>query len=254
MQGGYDDVAEDGRGVHATDARLIRENYDYQEVGADVGVESYYAANGLNNASSSSPVFYPGGTITLQGVTVENMSNFPIQFVNVRFYFSTDRVITTDDRQIDTNWYWDDFPGVSYSEADYPMTVPLDMPPGEYYVGAIVTINGFDDDSYGWNNGAFFADTVEVLRRFAPAVDRITAVDNGSRAFKLKLSGTELKPGMKVYIGSEGLEWTNTRFKRETLFVLKGGAALKRLFPVGVEVPIRLVNPDGGESTVTFVR
>jgi hypothetical protein len=254
MQAIYSSVPEEGRGVHATDARLIRETYDYQEVGADVGVESYYALNGLKNSTISGTTFNPGDAITLGGVTVENMSNFSIQNVNVRFYLSTDRVITTDDRQMGTNWYWEDFPGVSFSEADYPQTIPIDTPPGTYYVGAIVTINGFDGDSYGWNNGAFFADTVTVLRRFAPSVDRITAVDTSGRAFKMKLTGTELKAGMRVFIGADALEWTNTRFKRESLFVLKGGGALKRLFPVGVEVPIRLVNPDGGEATVTFVR
>jgi hypothetical protein len=136
---------------------------------------------------------------------------------------------------------------------DYAMTIP-DVPSGTYYVGAIVTINGFDGDPGWWNNATYFPQTIVVRNLFSPFVDRVTAVDVVGKAFKMKLSGSEMQPGMRVFIGSDGVEWTNTRFKRNSLFVLKGGEALKEWFPAGVEVPIRLVNPDGGETFVTFVR
>jgi hypothetical protein len=255
MHGGSWWIGEDGWGVHAVDAGLIRAVYDYQDVGADVGVESYYASNGLNNSTISSPVFFPDGELTLGGVTVENMSNFPIQGVNIRFYLSTDRIITTGDRQMGDDWSWAEFAAGTVSVFDYPMTIPTDMPPGTYYVGGIVTINGFENDSYPWNNATFFMDTIEVLERIPPPrIDRIAAVTAVGKAFKLKMFGSDLQPGMRVFLGSDAIEWTNTRFKNNGLFVVKGGAALREWFPAGVAVPIRLVNSDGGETLVTFIR
>jgi hypothetical protein len=255
MHGASEEIGEDGWGVHAADAWLIRALYDYQDVGADVGVESYYAEDGLNNSTITGGVFLPGDLITLGKVTVENMSNFPIQNVNVRFYLSTNRVITTGDRQMGSNWSFAVFGAEDISVFDYPLTIPSDMPPGTYFVGAIVTINGFEDDNYVSNNATFFMDTVTVLQRTPPPrIDRVDLVTAVGKSFKLKMFGGDIQPGMRVFLGNNAFEWTNTRFKNNSLFVIKGGEALKEWFPVGVEVPIRLVNPSGGETLVTLIR
>jgi hypothetical protein len=246
---------EDGWGVHAVDAQLIRAIYDWQGVGADMGVESYYASNGLKNSTISGTTFKPGDPITLGKVTVENMSNFTMQGVNVRFYLSADRIITTGDVQMGGAWSWDNgFVAEGVSVFDYSMAIPSGMSSGTYYVGAVVTINGFEGDAYPWNNATYFSDPIRVLAIASPVVDRVTAVSVAGRPFKLKMFGSDFQPGIRVFLGGDGLEWTSTRFKHNGLFVIKGGEALMRQFPAGVDVPIRLVNPDGGETFLTFAR
>lgn len=42
------------------------------------------------------------------------------------------------------------------------MTIPATVPAGRYYVGAIVTVNGFNDDDYTYNNATSFYSTITV--------------------------------------------------------------------------------------------
>jgi hypothetical protein len=60
-----------------------------------------------------------------------------------------------------------------------------------------------------------------------------------------------------VYIGEEQEVWTEWKATLPLKLILKGGRngkELKRRFPKGVPIPIRLVNFDGGETTVLFTR
>lgn len=151
----YFGVVEDGWGVHAVDAEIVRLHYSDQEgvpAYTDVGVESYYASNGLNNSTINGTAFYPGQSITFSGVTVENIGHNAVSNVRIRFYLSLDRNITASDYQLPVWWYWSSFGAESYSVGDYTETIPEGVPPGNYFVGAIVTINGFNDDYFTLNN------------------------------------------------------------------------------------------------------
>jgi hypothetical protein len=86
----------------------------------------------------------------------------------------------------------------------------------------------------------------------------VTAVTKVPAPFRLRLTGSNLQNGLSVYVN--GSLWGTTatptlvKWKNSTQILLKKGAALKALFPSGVAVPIRVVNPDGGEITVTYTR
>jgi PKD repeat protein len=82
-----------------------------------------------------------------------------------------------------------------------------------------------------------------------PTISRVIPRNN---PFRLVLKGTGFQAGLGVFIGGE--PWSNVAWKKATKIVLKKGAALKALFPRGVPVEIRVVNPDGGEMTTTFTR
>jgi hypothetical protein len=165
MHAYYSNVVEDGYGVHEVDAWLLRRNYqnDLSILGfADMGVESYYASNGLHNATASPTWLRPGDSITVSNVTVENISYAAQSDVRLRFFLSTDKTITTGDRQMGGYWYWSSFCGECYNVGSYSMSIPSATPPGTYYIGAIVTRNGFGGDDYWPNDQTFLFDTITV--------------------------------------------------------------------------------------------
>jgi hypothetical protein len=167
MHAYYSDVVEDGWGVHSGDAYLMRRNYDEDRTilrHADVGVESYYASNGLINSTTDASSYRPGDPITLFNVTVENIGYEAASEVRVRFFLSADKNITTGDYQLGggTYWYWTSFCGECYNYGNYSTYVPANVPPGTYYVGAIVSIGGFGSDDITWNNRTFFYNRVTV--------------------------------------------------------------------------------------------
>ena len=165
MHAYYNNVVEDGYGVHEGDAWIMRRNYqdDRSILGfADVGVESYYASNGLRNSTPSSAWLRPGDSITVSNVTVENISYGAQADVRIRFFLSPDKTITPGDRQMGSYWYWPSFCGECYNVGSYAMSIPSATPPGTYYIGAIVTRNGFGGDDYWPNDQTFLYDTVTV--------------------------------------------------------------------------------------------
>lgn len=95
-----------------------------------------------------------------------------------------------------------------------------------------------------------------------PAVQFMRAYRTDSGSFRIRLSGSNFRPSgigspPFVYIGEEQTVWTSFKVAVPLKVVLKGGPRgrdLKRQFPRGVPVPIRLVNFDGGETTVIFTR
>ncbi|MEW5764281.1 MAG: hypothetical protein ACOYXN_08780 [Acidobacteriota bacterium] len=86
----------------------------------------------------------------------------------------------------------------------------------------------------------------------------VTAVTKVPAPFRLRLTGSNLQNGLSVYINGSLWGTTGTptlvKWKNSTQILLKKGAPLKALFPAGVPVPIRVVNPDGGETTVSYAR
>ncbi len=166
MQPYYNNIIEDGWGVHSNDAYLIRRIYDDQRGinGAirDVGVESYYGLNGLNNSTTNASVYTPGQSITINNVLVENMGYNAVSDMRIRFFLSTNNIISTGDSQLGSYWFWASFPGEAYNVSSYTTAIPTNLPPGTYYVGAIITINGFGNDDLTWNNSTYLYNTITV--------------------------------------------------------------------------------------------
>ena len=79
----------------------------------------------------------------------------------------------------------------------------------------------------------------------------ITSVRKASPPFRLVLKGANLQAGAQVSIN--GTPWAQVSGKGNGKLVLKG-RGLRAMFPGGTFVPIRVVNPDGGEVTVSYDR
>jgi hypothetical protein len=82
----------------------------------------------------------------------------------------------------------------------------------------------------------------------------VTEVQRLSSPFRLKLVGSGFQAGLQAFIGDGVAPWPDVTAKSSAKAVLKGGNALKALFPEGQAVSIRLVNPDGGEATTAYIR
>jgi hypothetical protein len=165
MHSYYSNIVENGNGIHSSDADLVRRHYDDQTSViniTDVGVESYYASGGLRNSATNKSTYYPGDSITLSNVTVENMSNYAISNLRLRFFLSTNRIISTSDYQIGGYWYWASFCKECRNVGTYTTTIPSNIPAGTYYIGAMVTVNGYNNDGYTQNSTTSFYRSIKV--------------------------------------------------------------------------------------------
>lgn len=148
-------IYETGRGIHWADAYMIRRNYDNQTTilsSSDIGVESYYAMNGLNISTTDKSSYKLGDHLTINNLTVENVGYSSVNELRVRLYLSYDREISTSDYQLPGYYYWGTFSAESYYVGNFTRQIPYNIPMGTYYVGIVVTINGFSTDDFTSNN------------------------------------------------------------------------------------------------------
>jgi hypothetical protein len=192
------DIIEDATEVHVPDVNLMRRVYDgltsVPQV-KDVGVESYYASLGLHKSTTSAASYYPGDSITISNVTVENLSPTAQTDVRLRFYLSTDRTVTTADNLMGYYWSWPTFSKETYSVANYTTTVPY-IASGQYFVGAIVTVNGFGTDDAQDNNATYLTDTINVY----PMPPSNVQASDGTYTDKIRVTWTAVSdPAVTAY-------------------------------------------------------
>ncbi len=145
----YHHLVENGNGIHLPDAYLLRADYEGQqnpETITDLGIESYWADEGLHNSTSDRTYYRPGDDIVVENVTVENMSTHGLDNVQVRFYLSDDREIDTSDHQLEGNYYYAEFPWNAYAVSTFNLRIPDDVAIGSYFVGAIVFLDGLEEE------------------------------------------------------------------------------------------------------------
>jgi uncharacterized repeat protein (TIGR01451 family) len=86
-----------------------------------------------------------------------------------------------------------------------------------------------------------------------PVITSVTKLVTEGKPFRIRIDGSNLQPGIQVFIGDDQTPWPSVKYKSTTRITLKG-EGLKARFPNDVPVRIRLVNPDGGEAETTFAR
>lgn len=113
---------------------------------------SGYKYSGTTVASASPSSVQQGGQLTLKNFTVENIGSTPISNVRLHVYLSTNSTVTTSDYKIGTlawnnfSTWWDD------GSSGRLFTVPVSVPPGNYFIGAIAFVDTNDTDVVGYNN------------------------------------------------------------------------------------------------------
>ncbi|MCX7830137.1 MAG: serine protease, partial [Acidobacteria bacterium] len=88
----------------------------------------------------------------------------------------------------------------------------------------------------------------------APIPPHVISITKASNPFRIIIQGENFKSGIQAFIGGSSTPWSGLSFKDDKKIVLKKGTPLKQLFPKGEDVQIKLVNPDGGTTYVTFRR
>ena len=103
------------------------------------------------------------------------------------------------------------------------------------------------------SNGCFGSANYElvVVSSVPPSISKIV---KRTGPFRLRLHGNNFQQGIDIFIGGDPVNWRGMRYKNGRLIIIDGGESLKNLFPKDVPVSIKLVNPDGGETTGNFTR
>jgi PKD repeat protein len=78
----------------------------------------------------------------------------------------------------------------------------------------------------------------------------ITSMAKMGSPFRINVSGSNLQQGIKVKIN--GNLWSNVKWLSTSNIKIKGGSSLKSLVPKGVDTTFTFINPDGGETTVSW--
>ncbi len=137
--------------IHRGDSFLIRAQYNGSATLpaiADMAVHSHYVdgTGSLVSSNVGGTNFIQGSPITIHGITVENTGSVSLNNVHIRMYLSTNRIISTGDTLIG-DWSWASFPTNAQGTYDLATSVPASLTPGTYYVGGIITHDGYVGDS-----------------------------------------------------------------------------------------------------------
>ncbi|MEW5765450.1 MAG: C25 family cysteine peptidase [Acidobacteriota bacterium] len=133
------------------------------------------------------------------------------------------------------SYLWDFGDGTTSAEAD---PIHVYTTPGAYSWSLTVS-----------QDGAVCQEAGSIAAVVPPTV---TSVKKAASPFRIILTGGNFHPDVTVYVNGD--PWPTVTWKSASKIVLKGGAALKAVFPSGVPVSLRLVNGDGGETTVVYTR
>lgn len=105
----------------------------------------------------SSPTKVPRGASMPVGNTAKNNGTATVTNFNIRFYLSTDRVITTADTYLGVRFVNTDnlAPGGTNSQAT-SILIPATVAPRKYYIGVIVDVGNAVPESNETNNTRFY--------------------------------------------------------------------------------------------------
>lgn len=97
-------------------------------------------------------------------------------------------------------------------------------------------------------DGAICSRSGTIIAAMNPPV--VGLMKKVSPPFKMVVTGSNLQNGIKVFM--DGVQWGSVVWKSVSKIQLVGGASLKTAVPKGVTKTFRFVNPDGGESIMTW--
>ena len=80
----------------------------------------------------------------------------------------------------------------------------------------------------------------------------ISSMQKAGSPFRFVVTGTNLQSGIQVFIGSDTTPWPTVTWTSTTNLEIGGGKALKKKVPKNTPTQFKFLNPDGGESTLTW--
>ncbi len=85
-----------------------------------------------------------------------------------------------------------------------------------------------------------------------PVITSISKVSG--EPFRIRILGANFKAGVVVFIGADASPWPSIKLKDSSSITLKKGSSLQSRFPKGVPVVLRVVNTDGGQTSMSYTR
>ena len=200
MNGGLENVVEDGAGLHVGDTYLLRYWYADQRNDAamnhdDIGIESWIADGGAKKSTTDKSSYNPGEQIWINNLTVENPGRHAAPTVRIRAYLDNNidlYALLNEANELDlnkipsnrlligpppSNIYYD-MSTVEHEAAwigNLTFIIPQSMPSGLYRVHLVITANNDQsvlmpqpgDTSYhemtAHNNHTFLYDQIEIV-------------------------------------------------------------------------------------------
>jgi subtilase family serine protease len=104
-----------------------------------------------------------GGAITVSNTVAAAATGGSADGFSVGIYLSTDSVITTSDTRIGERYVGGLSPGTT-SAADTPVTIPANIAPGTYYIGAIADYSNYITNESDETNNSLAGNQIEVKR------------------------------------------------------------------------------------------
>jgi hypothetical protein len=201
MHSYYGSSVHPGLTIHAIDAFLFRALYGPISAPlprADMATFSHYATGPLNNTYTTSSSYAAGSQITVHGITIENTGTSITPNAHLRLFLSTNRTITNGDTLLG-DWTWANFGAASSGTYDLTGTIPLGTPNGTYWVGALVTSNGYFGDDIAVNDSTYLFAQVGVTSQ--PCNDDPFEPNNSSLQATTIVAANY--PGLQVCPGNE---------------------------------------------------
>jgi murein DD-endopeptidase MepM/ murein hydrolase activator NlpD len=155
----------------------------------------------------------------------------------------------TDNSNDETNFAADFWNGSAWQQFHEPPANSTSMGVGGLQANATYRFRVRAVNQYGSSP----SNEISVTTVTPPDVTSMQYVAKAGKPVKVKIFGSNFQPGAQVFVGGSSSPWPSVKFKSSTLFVLKGDS-LTSAFPVGVDVQVRFVNPNGGADTYTFRR
>jgi hypothetical protein len=219
-----------------------------------------------------------------------DLTDYAGRTVQVRWRFSSDPGTEYEGFYLDDIAITDaSVPGACEGHSDQPPVVHLLAPAAGSTVHGLVALSAEASDDRGLANVKFLVDDAVLATLETPpfeatwdtsgqsgshtvraqaqdnlgqisTTDPITvtaenptasAVKKLADPFRLSLAGTGFEEGCRILVG--GTQAPETARKSDTKAVAKKGSALKALVPKGSQVPVVLVNPDGGRTAPVTV-
>lgn len=168
----YEDYA--AQYIATADTQEARRAYPQQaRTVTDLAAYPFYFDPALTDYAATTAVtvsplsLAQGGVLTLRNFGLENVGSETVSSLQLRFYLSADATITTSDilagtllftGPVPSGAFWDD------GSAGRSFRLSSDVPPGTYFVGALVTDGAGGTDAISYNNGWVAPQQVTIAR------------------------------------------------------------------------------------------
>jgi uncharacterized protein YkwD len=127
----------------------------------------------------------PGYPLTIN-YSVSNTGNGSAGTFHVGFYLSPDQNIEPSDLKLWDEIYYDTYPGMNEPGVSTDI-VPMEIPPGEYYFGAIIDFTNMVLEADEENNAVIFTSPVKILEKSPPVDMEFLSRVSGYVALKTNL-------------------------------------------------------------------